>query len=315
MSTVLLVDVDATRFGNLALMKLSAWHQKKGDTVTLFRKRAIKSLPKADFVYASCVFNKNKGRWLESGASIGGWALDPDAVLEASIEHIMPDYDLYGLDCSMGFTTRGCIRNCQFCIVKQKEGPLKVWADWREFYDSRLSRIKLLDNNLLAAPNCLETLQSLARTDVKVDFNQGLDIRLVTDEIAYWLSKVKSYRGVTGIAGLRFAFDTPGIEKQLRESVRLLTSRINHHTLNFYVLVGFNTTFEEDIHRFHVLKELGVYAFPMFFTSLDGIEHLPAPAPVGRPVTSKEVGHGARFAIVKYLNLVNRLNMQEEHTA
>lgn len=306
---VLLVDLDSTGFGNLALMKLSAWHKAQGDEVFLGQAAAW------DLSRASCVFTFNAGQnTYPRDARTGGSGFRSVERLPDPIEHIMPDYLLYGHDLghSMGFTSRGCLRRCPWCVVPEKEGGIVPWADFHEFWDRRHSRIMLLDNNLLAAPNCKETLEGLAKEGPRVDFNQGLDIRLLDDEKAYWLSKVQAYflSSSGDWPGLRFSFDLPQMEGDVRRGVALLQQRgIEPGRLSFYVLVGYNTSFEEDKARFSLLKELGCQAFPMFYMDEKGVEHQPTK---GR-VYERQMPHGSRWAIRKYIRLANGVNYDDRH--
>ncbi|GAJ17604.1 unnamed protein product, partial [marine sediment metagenome] len=160
---VLLMDLDVIKqrrpSPNLALMKLSAYHKAKGDEVFLNFP-----LQPPDIAYASCVFTWNAGRktTVPNGAILGGSGIDLKAELLPEVEHIMPDYSLYpSIDSSMGFTSRGCIRNCPWCIVPVKEGQIKPWSRIYEFWDRRHRKITLLDNNLLAAPNWQQTMEDL----------------------------------------------------------------------------------------------------------------------------------------------------------
>ena len=117
-----LYDIDS-KIPNLALMKLSAWHKQQGDQTELFFPLMSKSYDK---IYASQVFTKSHPvyRYDEIGGSgTKNWSI----VLPDEIEHIYPDYELYNCNYAMGFTTRGCIRKCPFCIVKDKEECIKVY--------------------------------------------------------------------------------------------------------------------------------------------------------------------------------------------
>ncbi|GAI75974.1 unnamed protein product, partial [marine sediment metagenome] len=174
---VVFFDLDLTKrrraFPNLALMKLSAFHRARGDEI-FFNFPLIQ----AEKIYASCVFTwnaKQANSRFPPGTAMGGSGVDLHSELPPEIEHIMPDYSLYPMDFSLGFTSRGCFRRCPWCIVPEKEGALKPWASIYEFWERRHKKIVLLDNNLLAAPNWQTTFAELIKEQVEVDFNQGLD--------------------------------------------------------------------------------------------------------------------------------------------
>lgn len=279
MNNILLIDVDKS-CPNLALMKISRWHKSLGDKVWL------NNCPiKPDKVYASCVFKKNCGeieklKKCYPDAEIGGSGVDLKKWLDDTIEHLKPDYDLYKdfdfgirskqndlhwLVSSLGFTSRGCPRHCPYCIVHDKEGSIRAWASIYEFWDrERHKYIILMDNNILAAPNFEETCNDIIREKLFVDINQGLDIRLVNDDNANLLSrlKIKAGRG----RDLRFAFDLMEVEPAIRKNVpKLVRAGINSKRLVFYVICGFNTTMEQNLHRIQVLNELNARAYVMLF--------------------------------------------------
>lgn len=261
-------------------MKISRWHKSKGDEVFL-----NKCAYSPDKVYASCVFKKNAAQIERTkacypGAEIGGSGVDLDKWLPEDIEHLMPDYDLYQgfewgirgkqneskwMAASMGFTSRGCIRKCKFCIVNRKEGMIRAWTDIYEFWDREKHKtIILYDNNILAAPNFERTCLDLIKNKLFVDFNQGLDIRIVTPEKAKLLSKLKVDAGRG--SDFRFAFDLMEVEPAIRKNLPILfKAGIKPYRIIFYVICGFNTTFEEDIYRLKVLQELGVRAYVMLY--------------------------------------------------
>lgn len=292
---VLLLDLDVENrrrpFPNLALMKLSAYHKARGNEVFLNFP-----LCQPDITYASCVFSWHKPSLIEQSVIAGGSGIDLDTRLPNEIEHIMPDYSLYpNIDFSMGFTSRGCIRNCSFCLVRQKEGYIKAWAGVREFLNPSFKRLLLLDNNLLAAENCEDTLNDLIGLQVETDFNQGLDIRLLTDKLVDYLKRIKAKI-------YRFAFDDIAYEKQVRQGIELLLQAgFSPRKLAFYVLVGFKED-DEAIERMKLLASYGVDVYPMIYKRENGKEPT---------IKSKWDGtifwHGSRNNIRKFLRVVGRL--------
>ena len=185
-----LVDVDGTKFPNLVLMKLSAWHKRQGDCVNLLHPDDVlmggNLFGGYDKLYAACVFTKNTGvaqRLENIGAQVGGTGTEWEQLLPHDVEHIYPDYALYGdTTTAYGFLTRGCPRACPFCIVAGTEGTIsRKVADLSEFW-SEEKYIKLLDPNLLAAREHMELLGQLVESGAWVDFTQGLDARLLTAE-------------------------------------------------------------------------------------------------------------------------------------
>lgn len=198
-----LIDVDGHNFPNLPLMKLSAWHKKRGDAVEWWN-----GLKHYDVVYKSKVFDETYSKDLEHCVNAdriieGGTGYGLDNELPGEIEHAYPDYGLYGTSgVAYGFLTRGCPRGCGFCIVSRKEGrKSRKVADLSEFYRGQRN-IKLLDPNLLACPESEGLLRQLANSGACVDFTQGLDIRLTNKDNIELLNQVKTKR-------LHFAWDDP----------------------------------------------------------------------------------------------------------
>lgn len=295
---VLLLDLDINKrrrpFPNLALMKLSAYHKARGDEVHL-----NEPLLGFDKVFASCVFTWNWKRTLNvpPETCLGGSGYNFGVTLPSEIEHIRPDYDLYpGVDFSMGFTSRGCIRQCPWCIVPTKEGRLTSWATIDEFWDGRHRKIKLLDNNFLAQPSADEILARLAEDRLEVDFNQGLDIRLVDERKAFCLARVKANR-------LRFSFDDIAYEKDLREGVKLLGENgVRSRKLSFYVLYGFKPD-DQAVERMKILADLNVDVYPMAYRGPDGKE------PQRRVIYHGDIlWHGPYRNKLKFLRLLGRLH-------
>lgn len=252
-----LIDVDGHNFPNLALMKISAYHKKLGDEVEWFF-----GFNSYDKVYMSKVFTFTDDftQIINSQEIIkGGTGYDLKSVLPKEIESMYPDYELYRIkDVAYGYLTRGCPRGCDFCIVEKKEGRFsnKV-ADLNQFWREQ-KEIKLLDPNILACKDWKELLQQLINSKAYIDFTQGLDIRLMTEEKAEMLNKMK-------IKMLHFAWDNYEFKtyEKLKKYRPLL--KLNSRKLSVYVLTNFNTTLEQDLERIYKLKELDYNPYVMIY--------------------------------------------------
>lgn len=255
---VLLINVDS-KLPNLALAKLERWHRDRGDDVTY----DLAFLRSADRVYGSCIVSRNlfpdtSRRYRNLGQSSvleflelrpdavwGGTGYDPSVRLSAEVEAVKPKINY-------GFTVRGCTRHCPWCLA---ERDVRIVGDIYDLWDGRSDCLTLFDDNVLAVPDHFEHICSqVSREGLTVDFNQGLDIRLVTARVIRSLNTVRMRR-------LRFSFDSPGLEDIVRAKVPLL--RCVKRDPFCYVLVGFDTTFEEDLYRLAVLKELGCRPYVM----------------------------------------------------
>lgn len=242
---VLIINIDS-RLPNLALKKVEKYHLDKGDEV-IWDQYLFKDT--SDKVYVSCVFTKNKERcdFWEGVADIGGSGYSLDINLPPEIEAMKPRINY-------GFTTRGCIRKCRFCIVPRKEGRVHVVGDLLDLWDYSAKVVTVMDNNILALPEHFELVCRQARDNrIKVDFNQGLDHRLLTPEIVELMTSISHVE-------YRFAFDHPSMFPSVERALDLLQGNgINR--ANWYVLVGFDTTHEEDLARLNYLRERGQRAY------------------------------------------------------
>ena len=208
-------DSDRTNFPNLALMKLSAWHKQQGDSVDWF-------LPIMPYnkVYSSKVFTFTpEDPYLPSDAVRGGVGYGLLDELPEEIDTMFPDYSIYPkVNYSIGYLTRGCIRNCPWCIVPKKEGYIRPYRTWTQVKRSDSRDIVFMDNNVLASEYGIGQMEEMIGQNVRVDFNQGLDARLITPEVAKILSKLKWIRHI------RMSADTDPMLNVVLEKIDLLKS-------------------------------------------------------------------------------------------
>ncbi len=252
-----LIDVDS-KIPNLALMKISAWHKTQGDEVEFYMP-----LWKYDKVYASKVFDFTNTPDLPEGCVSGGTGFDLTTILPDEIESIYPDYELYRCDYAIGFITRGCIRKCKFCVVPEKEGMIRRVSNPLSFWNGQ-ARIMLLDNNLTAHPDCMEILKELKETKAQINFAQGLDLRLMTPEIANELRDVRIWKQI------HTAWDNIKEEKIIIKGLEIMfEAGIRPRNIMSYVLIGYKTTKEEDMYRIEKLRGLGVKPFVMPYDKKD----------------------------------------------
>lgn len=275
-----LIDVDGHNFPNLALMKISAWHKSKGDLVSWYNPFEG-FVEEFDVVYLSKVFSFSLDYELPIYAKKvikggSGYCIDlvdgkevfnqaKDKQLPAEIEHIYPDYSIYPeltKDTAFGFLTRGCPRNCDFCIVGQKEGLCshKV-ADLSEFWNGQ-KNIEILDPNILACKEWEDLLNQLIESKSKVNFNQGLDIRLMTDKKAEMLADIS-------VKTIHFAYDKIEDSKIIEPKFQAFRkiSKVNKRNLGVYVLVGDRErkVLDSDLHRIYFLRENGFNPYVMIY--------------------------------------------------
>jgi hypothetical protein len=251
-----LYDADTTRFPNLALMKLAAFHKVRGDEAEWYTPERP-----YEWVYSSKVFTFTDeaqglpGQTVRSGTGYGNPIDLPD-----EIEHLCPDYALYEIEHSLGFLTRGCPRACEWCFVPAKEGAIRAHADVEEFL--RHPDVVLMDNNVLAHDHGIQQIEKLARLGVKVDFNQGLDARLIDDGIARRLSKLKWLHPV------RLACDRADQITHVGRAVQLL--RWHNTTPRRYFCYVLVKDVDDAVERIKFLKGLGVDPFAQPYLDKEG---------------------------------------------
>ena len=215
---IALLEVDS-KWPNFALMKISAWHKSQGDTVEWYNP-----FDSFDICYMSKIFSftPDYGQYMTNVCKVvrGGTGYSIESRLPEAVERQRPDYSVYRTipsNLAYGFLTRGCPNKCKWCVVPQKEGAIVPYADIEEIVTEERNEAILMDNNILASDYGLGQLEKIVRMNetrkrkIRIDLNQGLDARLVTDDIAKLLARLK------WISRIRFGCDTP---KQVTECER-----------------------------------------------------------------------------------------------
>jgi len=283
MAKIGLIDVDSHHYPNLALMKISAYHKSKGDTVEWWN-----AFMSYDRVYQAKIFTedytKDNEYFIKADEVIkGGTGYDLKNKLPNEIEHIFPDYSIYPTkDTAYGFLTRGCPRGCHFCIVAEKEGRKSIQvADLTEFWNGQ-KNIDVLDPNLLACKNHITLLKQLSETNSTVNPNQGLDCRLLTEDNIYWLNQIK-------IKTIHYAWDYMREEMSVIKGLELYNKygKIREKRNKVvYVLVNYDTTMEENLYRIYKLRDMGYAPYVMIYN---------------KPSASKEIKRLQRWTNNRYI--------------
>lgn len=252
---ICLIDADSV-IPNLALMKISSYYKKRNAKITLLkanlpyypnkRKKKFTIQDEFDIIYCSVVFTGNKEMIKGHNIIFGGTGYDLITKLPEDILLCEPDYSIYPEnDISYGFLSRGCIRNCSFCVVPKKEGYIRQVSTVDEIVKHK--KVKFLDNNFLALENHKEILQELVDKKIKCQFNQGLDIRLLDKENSSLLSKM-NYLG-----DYIFAFDDWKYLNIVRKKIELL-KWAKPFQIKFFVYIDPKMKLSDTVKRIEWLK-------------------------------------------------------------
>lgn len=247
-----LMDIDGHHFPNFALMKIAAYHKAKGDIVEWIEPMYWDY----DRVYQSKIFTftPDNTRAFSCEVIKGGTGYDIRSRLSDEIEaSALMDYSIYPqYPFSVQFFSRGCIRHCPFCLVHDKEGAIHAVEPVE--LNPHGQWIEVLDNNFFANPEWHAAIDYLIKAGQPVNLH-GVDVRIMNEEQAFWLNKLRLRRCV------HIAWDLPGID--LTDKLREVIRYIRPWKLMCYILVGFNSTIEQDMYRIERCRELGIKPYVM----------------------------------------------------
>ena len=280
-----------TRYPPLGLLKLASFHKACGDDVVFHRGLRGGVSPRPKLILVSSLFTYSwrpvheavrycRSLYPRAEIRVGGIyaTLMPEHAelagadevrrgLTFEVEQLRPDYSLVPeWDSSIVFATRGCIRKCAFCAVPRLEGKTRGPArSVGDVVDPRHRKVVLWDNNILGVPNWRQIVEELRELDVEADFNQGLDARLITDEVAESLGRAR-------IRPVRMAYDTANERKALERAIPALEAGgFKRRRMIVYTLYNFRDSPEDFLSRVVDLLSWGVVCYPMRYEPLNSL--------------------------------------------
>lgn len=277
---VRLTQIDG-KLPNLALMKLAHYYRANGDDVSLTRAvRRDLFEPEYDLVLGSQIFDfsKPKAEVFKAnfpGAIIRGTGTGNFETAEQFLgidEYEHYDYaDYPDFPHSIGFTQRGCRLSCKFCVVPKKEGRVRglssIGGIWRGGWHPK--QIHLLDNDFFGQPEWKERAEEIIEGDFEVCFNQGINVRLIHEEGAAYLAKMKYRDDQFKTKRIYTAWDNRKDEGVFFKGIdTLLGAGIRSAHVLVYMLVGYwpNEYFEHDVmYRFRKMVDAGLLPYPMVY--------------------------------------------------
>jgi len=263
------VQVDG-KYPNLALMQFSQWYESAGYKVEWWKKgREYRR------VIGSKMFEHSRMTpGLPRDAWIGGTGIDWKIRLPKMVEKMPPSYTLYpDVDFTLGFTMKGCRLQCDFCCVSKIHGFPRHHKNVRDLIWDRDGRLRnpntqkrfiALDDDSFGNPKWREVLEEMIELKWKYALIQGINARSLRQDQANLLAQIKTYNGSFKKRALYFAWDQPWAKHDerlvFRGIDRMVKAGINPKHMVCYVLVGYNSTHQED--RYRVEKLLGIGARP-----------------------------------------------------
>ncbi len=245
------------RIVNTAMMQVSQYHKQKGDYVEIYNKLEHN---KYDKIYAFSIFDFTDKGYITKDMICGGTGFNITSKLSKEVEDYDYDWSLYpNCDFSILWFSRGCIRNCPFCVVRKKEGMIHLVKPRNLNPNGKY--IKVTDNNFFANPKWEESIKQLIKLNQPVEFQSGLDLRIFNED------QGKALQELTIKKMLHTAWDNP--KEDLRDQIKLLSQYVKPYKIMIYVLIGYWSSKEEDLWRVMEIKKLGAKPFVMPFNKKD----------------------------------------------
>lgn len=264
-------------------------NKKKNKKDNLFSNIPSEVLMYADEVHCSTVFSKSKELIenllkIRPDINVGGTGWDIKKKLPNAIENSPPDYELYGEKeiyerikirmgkkenilekarrlslTGIGFASRGCVNSCSWCSVPAKEGALKSVSNLENLLNPKSKELILLDANITADSRFNQLMEEAIYLDIRINFSQGLDIRRISEEKAELLKRVKR------TTDIHYSWDEVSAQNKIVKGILTLSDYIRPSKQTCYCLVGFNSTFENDLYRCRILQNMGVSPYIMIY--------------------------------------------------
>lgn len=245
---------------NTAMMQVSQYHKGCGDSVHLYNPLFHQYY---DRVYAFSIFDYSDKGYVKPDMVRGGTGFNLSSKLDRDIERSSYDWSLYpDCDYSILWFSRGCIRKCPYCVVWKKEGDISSVEP--KNLNPNGEYIKVYDNNFFANPEWRSAIKKLRSYDQPVEFNSGIDVRLMDSEIAEAILSLK-HRGQ-----IHIAWDNP--KEDMIPCLNRIIKYIKPYRLMCYVLIGYWSTPEQDLMRVEALRKLDIDPFVMPFDRKDSYQ-------------------------------------------
>jgi hypothetical protein len=253
---VALYNLESPKIHNSAMMQVSQYHKQQGDEVEIYNP-ILKE--KYDRIYAFSLFDFTDKGYVTSDMIVGGTGFDIKKRLPLEIEICDLDYSIDpNCDYSMIWFSRGCIRHCSFCIVRDKEGL--ICSVQPKNLNPQGKYIMVMDNNFFANSKWREAIAQLKEWKQPVNF-LGVDIRLLNKEMCEALNSLKLKNQI------HIAWDNA--KEDMLPKLKEIIQWIKPYKLMCFVLIGFDSTKEEDLYRVKSLMQLKIDPFAMPYNKKD----------------------------------------------